>query len=279
MTDLNLSGGRPAAYVLGHSSHELDRLKTQAHLIDPITRQFFQHAGIVPGLRVLDVGSGAGDVAFLAADLMGDTGEVIGTDKSPAAIAAARARAADRSLGTVSFREGDPASMTFERPFDAVIGRYVLMFQSDPAQMLRQCAAHLRPGGLIVFHELDWDGVRSLPAAPIHDRCCRWIVETLRLSRAEMRMGVKLYSTFVAAGLPAPWMRLEAVIGGGANNAELLQLTANLVGTLLPEMERLGVATAAEVGLDTLAQRMQAEAEASGSVIIGRSEIGAWTRV
>lgn len=279
MTDLNLGGSRPSAYVLGHSSHELERLKTQARLIDPITRQFFQHAGIVPGLRVLDIGSGAGDVAFLAADLIGDTGEVIGTDKSPAAIAAARARAEDRSLRKVSFREGDPAEMTFERPFDAVIGRYVLMFQADPVTMLRKCAAHLRPGGLIVFHELDWDGVRSLPAAPTHDRCCRWVVETLRLSRAEMRKGIKLYSTFVAGGLPPPWMRLEAVVGGGVNTAELLQLTANLVGTLLPEMERLGVATAAEVGLATLAERMQAEAEANGSVIIGRSEIGAWTRV
>ena len=140
----------------------------------------------------MDIGSGAGEVAFRAADIIGGTREVIGTDKSPIAVAAARASAADGSLGNVSLREGDPADMTFERPFDAVIGRYVLKFQTDPVLLLRKCAAHLRPGDLIVFHEIDWDGVRSLPVVPTHDRCCRWIVETLRLSGAEPRMGMKL---------------------------------------------------------------------------------------
>jgi SAM-dependent methyltransferase len=279
MTGLNLSGDRSSDYVLGHSERELERLNTQARLIDPITRQFFRHAGIGSGLRVLDVGSGAGDVAFLAAEMVGDNGEVIGTDKSPIAIAAARAQAKARSLRNVTFREGDPAEMAFERPFDAVIGRYVLMFQPDPAVVLRKWAAHLRPAGLVVFHELDWDGVRSLPPVPTYDRCCRWIVETLRLSGAETHMGIGLYSTFVGAGLPAPMMRLEALVGGGANSADPLRVIANLAGTLLPEMERLGVATAAEVGLDTLAGRMQAEAEASGSVINGHWQIGAWTRV
>ena len=52
------------AYVLGHSDREIERLKTQAQLIDPITRRFFEEAGISRGMRVLDVGSGAGDVAF-----------------------------------------------------------------------------------------------------------------------------------------------------------------------------------------------------------------------
>ena len=61
-----------AEYVLGHSDRELGRLSTQARLVEPITREFFLDAGIVPGMRILDVGSGSGDVAFLAADLAGD---------------------------------------------------------------------------------------------------------------------------------------------------------------------------------------------------------------
>jgi tRNA A58 N-methylase Trm61 len=54
--------------VLGHSDRELERLRRQAQLIDPITLQFLTEAGIANGMRVLDVGSGAGDVAFLAAN-------------------------------------------------------------------------------------------------------------------------------------------------------------------------------------------------------------------
>lgn len=64
-----------ATYVLGHSRQELDRLTTHARLVDPMTRRFFVQAGVGPGMRVLDVGSGPGDVAFLAADLVGPKGE------------------------------------------------------------------------------------------------------------------------------------------------------------------------------------------------------------
>jgi ubiquinone/menaquinone biosynthesis C-methylase UbiE len=272
--------GRPAGpYVLGHSDRELDRLNKQARLIDPITRRFLTSAGIVPGMRVLDIGSGAGDVAFLAADLVGAGGEVVGTDRSPAALATARQRADARSLRNVAFREGDPAEMTFDRAFDAVIGRYVLMFQRDPAAMLRRLAKHARRGGVILFHEPDWDGFRSFPPAPTYDRCSRWIEETLRLSGAETRMGLKLFSTFIAAGFPAPSMQLETLVAGAANNADPLHLVADLAGTLADAMERLGVATAPEIGLETLAERMISEAAANGSVILGRFEIGAWSHV
>jgi len=268
---------KPPAYVLGHSDRELERLGTQARLVDPITRHFFQAAGIVPGLRVLDVGSGAGHVALLAAEMVGERGEIVGVDRAPAAIAVARARS--RALRHVTFLEGDPAEIAFDRPFDAVIGRYVLMFQPDPSAMLRKLAAYVRPGGTIAFHEPDWDGARSFPPAPLYDRCCRWIVETLRSLGNETRMGKKLHSTFMAAGLSAPSLGLETLVGGGAKGAEGLRLIADLVETMAPAMEREGVATAADIGLETLATRMIDEAVANDSVIVGRYEIGAWTRV
>ena len=138
-------------YVFGHSAREIDRLTAQARLIDPITGGFFRDAGIASGMRVLDVGSGAGDVAFLAAGLVGDTGEVVGIDRVPAAVEAAATRARTMSLGNVSFRVGDPADVAFEQPFDAAIGRYVLQFQPDPASMLRKVSAHVRPGAVRVI--------------------------------------------------------------------------------------------------------------------------------
>ena len=69
---------RPAAEVdvtrpcvLGHSKRELDRLIAQARLIDPIARRFFLDAGIGAGMPVLDLRSGDGDVAILAAEPRG----------------------------------------------------------------------------------------------------------------------------------------------------------------------------------------------------------------
>jgi SAM-dependent methyltransferase len=270
---------RQPAYALGHSTQELERLSAQAQVLDPLTRQFFREAGIERGMRVLDVGTGTGDVAFLAADLVGTTGEVIGVDKAPAALAIARARAEARSLHNVSFREGDPTEMTFDRAFDAVVGRLILMYYADPAAALRKLAGHLQRGGMLAFHEADWDGVRSLPPSPTYDRCCQLFVETFRLLGIETRMGIKLHSAFLAAGLPAPLLRLHAIIGGSAGGSGWLQVVAELIRTLLPEMERLGVATPAEVGVETLAERLVAELAASGGAIVAPSGIGAWSSV
>ena len=279
MSDFSNDSNSPQVYALGHSNSELERLTTQARLIDPITRRFFLEAGIVPGMRVLDVGSGAGDVAFLARDLVGETGSVIGIDRSDAGLAYARSRADAQSLHNVSFLEGDLNLMTFEQPFDAIVGRYVLQHTADPAAALRKLGGHLRSGGIVVFHELDWDGVQSLPPAPTYDQCCRWCIDTLQLLGAETRMGSKLYAAFVDAGLPAPLMRLEAIIAGGANSSDRLYLAAELARTLLPAMERLGVATANDLNIETLAARMQNEVVVNGSTIIGHWQIGAWSRV
>jgi hypothetical protein len=77
----NTTNERAPVYALGHSPRELERLAVQARLVDPITRAFLREAGIAPGMRVLDVGCGAGDVAFLAADLVGRDGAVIGIER------------------------------------------------------------------------------------------------------------------------------------------------------------------------------------------------------
>jgi SAM-dependent methyltransferase len=277
--ELTSMGTSEPAYVLGHTDRELSRLKAQARLIEPATRQFFCEAGIEAGMRVLDIGSGAGDVAFLAAELVGASGEVIGTDKSKVAVAAAMRSALERGLSNVSFREGDPTELTFQRPFDAVVGRYVLLFQADAAALVRKVARHVRPGGLIIFHEPDWVGARAIPAAPIYDRCCAWIQQVFRLSGTDSNMAGRLFTTIVEAGLAAPTMRMQTFIAGGAQAAGFLQAVADITASLLPAMERLGVATNAEVAWDTLAKRLKQEAEVNGSVIVGRSEIGAWTRV
>ena len=197
------------AYVLGHSDREIERLKAQARLVDPITTRFFREAGVAEGMRVLDVGSGAGDVAFLVADLVGERGTVVGVDRAPAAIDVARRRAATRSRQDVIFHVGDPAELPFDRLFDAVVGRYVLQFQPDPAAMLRKLATRVRPGGVIVFHEIDWGGLGSFPPVPTFDRCSRLGADTLRLHGTESRMGAE---SFMQRSSPRDYLHQRRVL-------------------------------------------------------------------
>jgi SAM-dependent methyltransferase len=266
-------------YVLGHSAQELERLSAQARHFEPFTRQVFQTAGVIPGMRVLDVGSGVGDVAFLAADLVGDKGSVVGSDRVPVAIATARARAVGMGLRNVTFCEGDPGEMAFDQPFDAVVGRFILMHAADATAMLRRLAGHLRHRSLIVFIEPAWSYVRSQPLASLYERCCRWIVQTLRVAGVETDMGIKLYPTFVAAGLPTPSMQLCPRIAGPAASSDSLRLVADLVNSMQSEIMRSGLATAAEIDSETLADRLRAEATTVGSVIVEPGLVGAWTRV
>jgi 2-polyprenyl-3-methyl-5-hydroxy-6-metoxy-1,4-benzoquinol methylase len=265
------------SYILGHSERELARLSAQARHLEPFTRQLFQAAGVLPGMRVLDVGSGAGDVAFLAAELVGGNGNVVGSDRMPAAIAMAQARGTSRGLCNVTFREGDPTEMRFDQPFDAVVGRFVLMHCTDAAAMLRKLAGHLRCGGLMVFIEPAWSYVRSLPAAPLYELCCRWIVEASRSAGVDMEMGVKLYAIFLAAGLPAPSMQFWRAIGGPAASSDWLGAVGDLVSTLQTEIMRLGLATETDIDSATLAHRLRAQAVSTDSVIMSPGLIGAWS--
>jgi ubiquinone/menaquinone biosynthesis C-methylase UbiE len=266
-----------STYALGHSEQELERLSRQAQAFEPFTRQLLQQAGINTGMRVLDVGCGSGDVAFLAADLVGPTGEVIGADRAAAAAQRATARAQARDLRNVKFLEGDPTEMQLDRPFDAVIGRLVLMYYPDPVDAVRRLAGHVREGGLIIFQEFDIANCRSLPPAPTFERHISWIKQTLSATGARTQLGLELYSVLVAAGLPGPTMRMDAVIGGGPD-CPVYELVAEVSRSLLPVMEKLKIATATEVDVASLAQRLRDEVVAAKGVVLSPGLIGSWSR-
>ena len=265
-------------YVLGHTDAELKRLATQARLIDPISRRFLVSAGITEGMRVLDVASGAGDVAMLLAGLVGPTGEVVVTDPARSAIDTAEKRVRASLLANVTFRHGDPAAMVFDKPFDAVVGRYVLQFIPDPSAAIGRLSNHLHPNGLMFFHELDWDGARSSPCVPTYDRVCGWILRTIEGSGAQIRLGAHLASVFERASLSRPTLRLESVIASGPAAIDAIHLVTDLVATLLPSMERIGIVKASEVELPSLAHRILAEVGADGT-LVGRAEVAAWATV
>ncbi len=276
MATLHTSSG---GYVLGHSEFELKRLARQAEMMAPITRRYFQAAGIGPGMRVLDVGSGAGDVAFLLAELVGPSGTVVGFDRVPAALETARRRAQEKGLDNVTFVEGDAESLDFSEAFDAIAGRYILMFQADPAAFLRPLLRWGRPGAPVVFHEVDWRGFRSIPRVASFEACCRWMIDTMVATGTDHEMGLKMHATFERAGLPAPTLGIDAQAGGGPAAEELIELVADLAISVSGAILECGAATAEEMDVETLHERIRAEAAQKDAVLMGRFEMGAWSRM
>jgi len=90
-------------------------------------------------------------------------------------------------------------------------------------------------------------------------------------------MGLKLARVFQEAGLPRPQMIQGARVESGPDS-EAYDVVAQLTRTLLPLMERTGIATAAEVEIDLLADRMRAESVALNAVWVSPAFIGAWAR-
>src|SRR5215467_4903050 len=128
---------RSTNYPLGHTDAEHDRLIRQAKRVAPITERFFREAGIGLGQRVLDLGSGVGDVAMLVARLVGPSGEVVAIERDPKAIAKASARVTEAGCHNVSFNESNVSEIVDEKPFDAVVGRFILMYLPEPVAVLR----------------------------------------------------------------------------------------------------------------------------------------------
>lgn len=266
-------------YVLGHSEHELERLARQAALLGPVTRALLVEAGVGPGMRVLDVGTGRGDVALIAAELVGEEGSVVGVDTAPAAVAAARQRVAELQIRNVSFQEGDPAALDYGQPFDAVVGRCVLMFIPEPSRMLRRLAANIVPGGVVAFHEIDWTGHRSFPAVELWDRCCRLAIEALTAGGADTQMGAKLPAVFAAAGLDPPRLRMSTVVGGGAASDDAVARLVRLFTTLRPGLEERGFVAPGELDPASLDRQLRAEIAASNSFVHSSSDVTAWSRI
>lgn len=270
-----MTAGQDYVFDAG-ASEEAQRLLSQATIADPMTRRFLVEAGLAPGMRVLDLGSGAGNVAMLAAELVGPGGSVVGVDRDPEAVDRARRLIAANGLSNVEVRVADVQTLEgVEAGFDAVVGRFILMYQPDPVGTLRQAVARLRPGAVVCLHEVDATNAWACPESPTWRQARTWALDTFAKGGVNQRMGLSLHAAFRAAGLPHPQMRLEAFIGGGPQAPTWI--VANMIEAMVPLMERFGIATGDEVDPATLAGRLLAELDADDGVMITPLQIGAWT--
>jgi SAM-dependent methyltransferase len=269
-------------YPFQSSADERLRLIAQAELVAPLTERLFERAGIAPGMRVLDIGSGSGDVAFLAARRVGTEGSVVGADRDPAQVAFAEQRARAKGLTNVRFVVGDFRAIELDASVDAIVGRLVLMYAADPLDALRRALRHLRPGGVIALQEsvIDYEGpVLVEPPGCLAARAVEWFRAGFRYAGVQPRMGMRLHGLMRSAGLdPAPEIEMVVPIRQGPAG-DLFKILTSVVRSQLPAIEASGAASAAEIDIETLEERLIADAPPQGVVgYFNSGHVGAWAR-
>ncbi len=263
-------------YALGSTDAEHERLIRQAVRLAPLTERFFRDAGIGPGQRVLDLGSGVGDVAMLAARLVGPSGEVVGVEREPQSIARARARVAEAGLHNVSFTQSDVNQIASDKPFDAAVGRFILMFLPDPLAVLRSLFQLVRSGGVLAFLENSFAPFLVLSARlPLWSASASLIFETLQRSGANMEMGLALYRMFPEAGLPLPAMHMEMLLG---SDPEFIRWMYDTLCSLRPQVQQAGLSLEKLGDFNTLQERLQDEVTASNTVVTWPAYVRVWAR-
>jgi SAM-dependent methyltransferase len=266
-------------YALGYTNAEHDRLIRQAARLAPYTERVFREAGIGPGQRVLDLGSGVGDVAMLAARLVGPSGRVVGVERDSRSIAQARARVAEIGLQNISFTQSEVSEVFSDKLFDAAVGRCILMYLPDPAGVLRTLSRLVRPGGVLAFQEPSWVPVLALYAhLPLWSACASLILEAFQCAGANAEVGTALSGIFQQAGLPPPTMHMDVLLGHG-QDPDFSQGIYGLLHSLRPQIERFGLKLESLGDFDTLPLRLQAELAASNGVApwLG-APVAAWSR-
>jgi ubiquinone/menaquinone biosynthesis C-methylase UbiE len=269
---------KSADYAMGSTDHERQRLMRQGAILRGFLASAFRAAGLQPGMRVLDLGCGVGDVAMLAADLVGPTGSVVGIDRDAASVALANKRVAEAGYKNIRFQTAEFQEFTDAAPFDALIGRFILMYLPDPAVILRHLSQQLRPGATIAFMEPDVTVPSSVfPELPNFKNGGLWISEVLRRSGARIDMGMRLYATYRDAGFVNTATDVSHLSGCGINR-EMADYFADTLRSVLPKIIEYGIATNEEVQIDTLADRIEAAGREADPQWVGSRYISAWAR-
>jgi ubiquinone/menaquinone biosynthesis C-methylase UbiE len=271
-----MASGAPASYVLSSIETEHLRLVRQARLLEPLMERLFQEAGIGHGMRVLDLGCGMGDVAMLAARLVGPSGRVVAVDRDHIVLANASQRAKAAGFENIKFLQSDVADLPPSQPFDAAVGRFILAFVPDPVAVLKALCTLVRSGGVLAFQEVSLANTLAQTAhLPLHKEVWLLIHDTLARGGARTNNELFLYRDFQAAGLPSPTLRNELLLG---DTPEIRSYLVDLLSAMWPRVGEHQAARDKLGDLSTLAARLGDELDASNSFAACPGVVSAFSR-
>ena len=147
--------GRPLAALLGYDPTVVDALPARAVESFAGVGNPFSMRHLMPGERVVDIGSGAGFDSFVAAAGVGDSGRVVGIDMTPEMLDKSRATALAMGMNNVEFRDGFAETVPVDDEWaDVIISNGVINLCADKHAVFAEIHRVLRPGGILQFADI-----------------------------------------------------------------------------------------------------------------------------
>lgn len=266
----------PDAYVLGRTVEEYERLRAQAQMLEEATARTLQKAGIQPGMRCLDAGSGPGEVMRLIGRVVGPSGFVTGIDLDEALGTYALAQLHAKEGKHFAFVRGDLTAMRDapDGPYDLIYTRLTLFHIGDPVAVLKTLWSWLKPGGTLIAMDYDMTNIRGVPESTAGADMVRLIKETMTRAGRDIAIGAHLPRHFMRAGI-APIAGTDVASHFGPL-ARLGDMPRAVLKSLGPAAIKLGIASGEEIA--RVDQAFAAEMSDPSVFMFAPLVISAWAR-
>ncbi len=196
----------------------------------PDTAALLGRAGLRPGMRCIDLGCGGGEVTLEMAKLVAPDGAVTGVDMDAVKIDLALTATVERGVSNANFFATNVNSWDEPDSYDVVYARFLLQHLAQPVELLRRMWAAVRPGGVVIVEDPDFDGWCCHPPNQGFEFFVRTYAEVIRRRGGDHASGRKMYEYFLDAGIPTPHVALVQSVSIGGESKELAWSTLDATG-------------------------------------------------
>ena len=195
-----------AAYALGHTPEEYERLRTQAQVWEVATGRLLDDIRLEAGASCLDAGCGPGETMRAMAARVGPAGRVLGIDADPAlgAMTETMLHEAGHHQCSVQVHDISGAEPIPGAPFDLVYARFLLFHLSERINVVARLWDAVSPGGSLLVQDYDLRGVSTVPQLDWAPEVLRVFAGAFGAAGGDVSTGARLPQLFAQAGVGTP---------------------------------------------------------------------------